>query len=130
VRKLRKAVDAGLPILGTLIVFLAVILILDQHLTLRIIVVLIGLLMIDAGIWKLTHPLLPNERQYKGLRAEVDDFIKIVRRLNSAALQAKASPAGKESVAHVVNEMHAAVNRMEQLAGRTDDELSRQGGVK
>ena len=119
-RKLRQAVDAGLPILGTVIVFLAVILLSDQQLTLRIVIVLIGLLMIDAGIWKLTHPLLPNERRYTGLRKEVDDFIQVVRRLNAEALEAGQSPAGRETVQRTVREMHAAVDRMEQLAGKAD----------
>ena len=119
-RKLRQTVDAGLPILGTVIVFLAVILLSDQQMTVRIVVVLVGLLMIDAGIWKLTHPLLPNERRYTGLRQEVDDFIRVVRRLNAEALEAGQSPAASKAVQKTVMEMHAAVDRMEKLAGKAD----------
>jgi hypothetical protein len=124
VRKLRKVVDAGLPILGTAIVFLAVLLLSDQQLTLRVVIVMFGVLMIDAGIWKLTHPLLPNERRYQGLRLEVDEFIKIVRRLNAAALDARQSPAAQENLRRTVAEMHTAVDRMEKLAGKTADELT------
>ena len=122
-RKLRKAVDAGLPILGTLIVFLAVLLLTDQHVTLRVIVVMLGVLMIDAGIWKLTQPLLPNERRYKGLRREVDEFVKLVRRMNAAALEARRS-GEHENLERTVAEMHRAVDRMEQLAGMTELDLA------
>ncbi|MEX2281235.1 MAG: hypothetical protein WEE89_01980 [Gemmatimonadota bacterium] len=124
-RKLRKAVDAGLPILGTVIVFLAVLLLSDQQLTLRVVIVMFGVLMIDAGIWKLTHPLLPNERRFQGLRLEVDEFIKIVRRLNADALEARQSPAAQDNLRRTVTEMHNAVDRMEKLAGKTAEELSR-----
>ena len=122
-RKLRKAVDAGLPIVGTLIVFLAVLLLSDQYLTLRVIIVMFGVLMIDAGIWKLTQPLLPNERRYKGLRREVDEFVKLVRRMNAAALEAKRS-GEHENLERTVAEMHRAVDRMEQLAGLTELDLA------
>jgi hypothetical protein len=128
VRKLRKAVDVGMPIFGTLIVFLAVLLLTDQHVTLRVIIVMLGVLMIDAGIWKLTSPLLPNERRYKGLRREVDEFVKLVRRMNAAALEARRS--GEQSnLQRTIADMHRAVDRMEQLAGRTELDLADQSVV-
>src|SRR5437868_7223864 len=87
-RAVRKTVEVGLPILGTVIVFGAILLIWD-NMTLQIGVVALGVLMIQAGIWKLTHPMLPSERRYQSLRREVDYFIMLVRRLNAAALGVK-----------------------------------------
>src|SRR5688572_2005648 len=84
---------------------------------------MLGVLMIDAGIWKLTQPLLPNERRYKGLRREVDGFIKLVRRMNAAALEAQRS-GHNENLERTIAEMHRAVDRMEQLAGRTELDLA------
>jgi hypothetical protein len=122
-RRLRKILEIGLPILGTVLVFAAVVLVYD--LTTQIILVLVGLLMIDAGIWKLTEPLFPNERRYKALREEVDRFIHQVRRLNTAALSMREhdSPAARTAFQDAVSALHDSVGRIEQLAGKTEDEL-------
>ncbi|MGH7467062.1 MAG: hypothetical protein ACRENP_03655 [Longimicrobiales bacterium] len=122
-RGLRKALEIGLPIAGTVLVFAAVVLV--YNLTAQIILVLIGLLMIDAGIWKLTAPLFPNERRYKALRDEVDRFIHLVRRLNTAALSMREhdSAAARTAFQDAVNALHHSVGKIEQLAGKTEDEL-------
>ena len=53
--------------------------------------VLGGVLLIQAGVSNLTHALLPNARDYTELRSEVDGFILLVRSLNEAAQEARAS---------------------------------------
>lgn len=123
-RLVRKTVNAGLPILGTVVVFGAVLLIWDNML-LQIGVVAIGILMIQAGIWKLTHPLLPSERRYQSLRREVDHFIMLVRRLNAAALGVKeADNAATRSAFDAAQEkMRESFDRMALLAGKTDEEV-------
>ena len=60
------------------------------------------------------------------LRAEVDRFLQLVRRLNAAALARKAhdTPETHQAFAHVYQEMQQAVAQMAMLAGKTDAELA------
>ena len=83
--------DVAIPITGAVIVFLAVILIPDFNLRTRVATVLVGVLMIEAGVWKLTSPLFGSEREYTDLRQEVDRFIPLVRSLNKKAVEARAA---------------------------------------
>ncbi len=80
--------DIGLPILGTVLVLAGALLLHDLYA--RMLVVILGVFLIEAGVGKLAHPLLPSERKFKALREEVDDFIGLVRRLNTAALEIQA----------------------------------------
>jgi len=82
-RKVRERLKVGLPILGTLLVFGAVVFISGQ--IPQIVVVLAGLLLLQAGVWKLANPLLPEDRTHLHLRREVDHFMELVRELNGAA---------------------------------------------
>jgi hypothetical protein len=63
---------------------------------------------------------LPNARDYTELRSEVDGFILLVRSLNEAALEARAS--GTEvswvGVRGARDEMHDSVEHMVELAGK------------
>ena len=123
-RAVRKTVEVGLPILGTVIVFGAILLIWD-NMTLQIGVVALGVLMIQAGIWKLTHPMLPSERRYQSLRREVDYFIMLVRRLNAAALGVKETDnsATRAAFDAAQDRMRESFDRMALLAGKTDEEV-------
>ncbi|MBI4408628.1 MAG: hypothetical protein HY561_02890 [Gemmatimonadetes bacterium] len=123
-RRFRKAVDIGLPIAGNVLILGTVLLI--SEVTVQVPVVLIGILMIEAGIFKLAHPLLPNERKYLALRAEVDDFIGLVRRLNRAALALRddESTAAREAVREVTRAMQESLERMELVAGKTEGEVA------
>jgi hypothetical protein len=118
-RNVRRMVEFGLPVAGTLLVFAAVLL-LWHDLAVQLIVVLIGLLLIEAGIWKLTHPLLPDERRYRALRDEVDDFIQYARELNAAAIRAASDPAAQEELRSARLRMHESVERMAIYAGREE----------
>jgi hypothetical protein len=82
-RKVRDRLKVGLPVLGTLLVFGAVVFISGQ--IPQIVVVLAGLLLLQAGVWQLANPLLPEDRKYPHLRQEVDHFMDLVRELNGAA---------------------------------------------
>ncbi|RMH21880.1 MAG: hypothetical protein D6701_01920 [Gemmatimonadetes bacterium] len=119
-RTLRRTIEVGLPILGMVVVFGAVLAIPATRIQLQLLVVLLGVLMIEAGVWGLTAQVLPNERRYTALRAEVDGFIDLVRELNAAATDdagaAERSPRFEAALA----KMHASVDRMAELAGQED----------
>ena len=115
-RRIRKLVDAGLPIAGMLMVFASVLLV--TELRTQIAFVLVGVILIEAGIWKLANPLLPSERKYSALRNEVDDFIRRIRTLNRTAIAANAGDtAAQLEREQILTELHAAVERMNSYAG-------------
>lgn len=120
-RRLRKTVEIGLPIIGVLLV-LAAVLFLFHNLYLQIAVVLVGLVLIEAGVWNLANPILPSERRYLALRDEVDLFIRLVRRLNRTALEVASEPTphNRAKLLGVRDEMMESVRRMEEYAGRQE----------
>jgi hypothetical protein len=120
-RSVRRSVDQALPVAGIIMV-LAAVLFLWQNLYLQLAVVIAGIVLIEAGIWKLAHPLLPSQRKYRALRTEVDDFIDLVRRLNAAGVEREAgAPGAIDSVAAVKREMLVSVDRMVDYAGKETD---------
>lgn len=120
-RTIRKAVELGTPIVGMITVFAAVLLIPPANLQVQLVTVLIGVLLIEAGVWGLTKPFLPNERQFLSLREEVEDFIDLVRLLNKAAVDRRIHTENAEDANGTFEEaladLHSSVRRMGQLAG-------------
>jgi hypothetical protein len=84
-------------------------------------VMLIGVLLLEAGVWGLALQILPDERRYLGLREELDHMIELTRALNGAAIAAGATRAGDETFRDRVSRMHASVDRMAELAGQETD---------
>jgi hypothetical protein len=121
----RRKVDATLPVLGIVLV-LGAVLFLWQSLYVQLAVVIAGIFLIEAGIWKLAHPLLPSQRKYGALRAEVDDFIGLVRQLNAAGVEREAgTAAGEARVEGARQAMLASVERMVEYAGQETSERRR-----
>ena len=121
-RSIRKLFDIGLPISGMFLVFLAALGV--QDLQVRILMILVGLMLIHVGVWKLANPLYPNERRYHDLRLETDRFINLVRDLNHTTLQARHmdTPDAWERQRGILQQMHRSVDQMADLAGREDHE--------
>ena len=120
-RKVRRSVNALFTVIGTALVLYAVFEIAGVYE--RVLVVAIGLILIEAGIWQFTRSLLPNERKYTALRKETDYFVNLVRRLNRAAIQVESgSPDANSELTRVHDEMHHSVDRMLRLAGQGDED--------
>lgn len=120
-RNLRKTLAIGLPVLGTILVFVAILMpSIALNLRLQILVVLVGLLVIEAGVWRLTARILPNERRFLALRSEVNSFIDRIRVLNAYGvnLRKSDSDATREAFKETVDALHSAVDRMAEVAGR------------
>ena len=118
-RKIRQGIEIALPILGMAIIFTSV-LFGPNSLQAQVLLVLIGVLILEAGVWGLTGGILPNERRYLGLREEGDHFLGLIRVLNAAAL---ARDKGEEDDARFRDaraQMHTSVDRMAELAGQDD----------
>jgi hypothetical protein len=120
-RSLRRAIAVALPVVGTIVVFAAILVpSISLDLQVQILVVLVGLLMVEAGVWKLTAKILPSERKFLALRAEVDSFIGLVRDLNTAAVELRSGETPEKSAAFQdsLASLHTSVDRMAEVAGK------------
>lgn len=117
-RLLRHALRAILPLVGMLVAFAGVLYLPGD--TPRLIAVLVGILLIEAGVWNLANVILPSTRRHVELRSEVKLFLKRVRALSAAAVRADKSGAREDRDAFeaVVAELHASVDRMREAAGK------------
>ena len=75
--------------------------------------VALGLLVAFLGFLYGVNPFFTNERRYLALRREVDDFVGLVRRLNTAAI----TPDRDEEFEVLKAAMHDSVDRMGAYAG-------------
>lgn len=86
----------------------------------RVLYASLGLVIMEIGIWQVTSFLFPNDRSYKPLRQETDYFLKLVRRLNRAAVASgRGSENAQAEIERVYEDMHHSVDRMKMLAGVT-----------
>lgn len=123
--RIRRQFDIALTGLGIGIIFTAVLLGGNLQIGVQLPLALLGVLLMEAGVWGLSGKFLPNQRRFTKLREEGDRLIRLLRDLNEAAI---AKRRGDEDVAArfdpVLDEMHECVNQMARLAGRTDAELA------
>jgi len=128
-RILRQRLDTGLPFLGVVVILSAVLFM--PEFRGQVAIVVLGMLLLEAGVWKLAHHVLPCERQYLALRYETDVFITLVRQLNAAALMVKAhdSPTHRHAFEDVRQAMQQTLERLCAVAGRTEAELAAERGV-
>lgn len=122
-RKFRRILHLIVPAVGMALVIGAVLF--GEHLAVQLFLVVAGLLMTEAGLWRLADPILPDERKYMALRVETDHFTALVRQLNAAALALDEGDVSGSRFAldEVQTEMHRSVDRMVSFAGKTHDEV-------
>ncbi len=112
--RLREALQTTLTVVGIVLVLAMVATATDSLWLVGIVVV--GLLLLEAGVWGLADPLLPDDRSYHPLRSKVDEFIGDVRRLNERAV------AGEEAgVERMRERLHRRVDDIFEAAGKTEE---------
>ena len=117
-RSIRRFSQFLLTALGAAIVVYAVYQV--DPLRERVLYAVLGLVIMEIGIWQVTGFLFPNERSYQPLRKETDYFLKLVRRMNRAAVAAQKGSANAISeMDRVQQEMYHSIDRMRRLAGQT-----------
>ncbi len=123
-RKLRKFINNGLSVCGVGVILGAVLFM--QEMRGQVTVVVLGIFMIQIGVWKLSTQLLPSDRQYNALRTEGDQFLGLIRQLNAMALAVKAEEVTENLQAFEAAQeaMRQSVERMAKVAGKTDEELA------
>jgi hypothetical protein len=121
-RRIRGSFHFALSLGGMMLVIWAVIYV--EPLYDRVLLAGLGLVLLEAGVWRITQSLFPNERNYQPLRRETDYFITLVRRLNRSALAARrGSESATLDLTQIHDEMHHSVDRMLRLAALTEEEL-------
>ncbi len=117
----RKLLHFGIPAAGALLAIIAALAI--QDVVLRVSLVVIGVLLLQAGSGKLPYYLVHNERRFRQLRSELDEFLGLVRELNAAALDSRANPRAEDRFEDLHTALQESLERMALYAGRTDEEL-------
>ena len=115
-RAIRRSIDIVLTIIGIVIIFSSAIMSDSLQVPIQIVMALIGVLMMEIGVWGMSSRFLPSERRYLELRSEGDQMIDLIRELNAAAI---AKDRGEEDVMRFQNTlalMHESVKRMAELA--------------
>lgn len=118
--KSRTTFDKAVALTGVLLVLSQLLLL--AYSPIHVAVVVLGVLMIYVGIWRLVSHMLPNRRIYMPLRSEVDDFIRLVRRLNSERAGGDATTAFETAA-----ELRQTVEKVIEAAGVESTEESRSG---
>ena len=122
-RSIRRFSQIFLTVAGTATVIYAVTRV--DALRDRVLIASLGLIVMELGIWQITRVFFPNEREFRPLREETDYFLKLVRRLNTAAIRLqKGSNNAQTDIQRLREEMNHSVDRMCRLAGRTEEELA------
>ncbi|HUG40422.1 MAG TPA: hypothetical protein VMM12_08050 [Longimicrobiales bacterium] len=125
-RKLRRILHLTVPAIGMALVIGAVLF--GESLPVQLFLVVAGLLLTEAGLWRLADPFLPDEREYLALREETDHFMTLVRQLNAAALALDHGEegGGRFALEEVRTEMHRSIDRMVSAAGKSSEETTAQ----
>ena len=80
-KRTRVAVNEILALGGVSIILLQAAFMTDSRADVSLI--LLGIIINQIGVWRLASHILPPKRVYMALRGEVDDFVALVRKLNT-----------------------------------------------
>jgi hypothetical protein len=105
-RNIRRSTDVGLTGLGIGIIFTAVILSPSLPVQMQLPIALVGVLLMEVGVWGLSSMVFPNERRYIELRQEGDSIIQRIRQLNAAAVVRDQDEDVEDRFQATLDEMH------------------------
>lgn len=106
----RDVLEKTMAVLGVIVVLVPVITLAQA--TWQIAVVVLGLVMIEAGVWNVARHLAPEDRKFGTLRKEVDRFLDDVRELNLHAIADD-----REGIEDVRGRLHKRVDVLAEVAG-------------
>ena len=120
-KKSRKAEIIGFSAAGGVMVALAILLpAVSSNLSLQLIFALVGLFLVQAGIWRITERTIRKERRFLTLRGEVGSFLSLVRTLNAQGVRLREENTEErwKQFHASVEALHDSVDRMADAAGR------------
>lgn len=106
----------GLTAVGIAVVFSSIILGSSLDVRVQMPIALIGVLLMEAGIWGLSARFVPNQRKYTSLRDEGDKMLDLIRELNSAAIAKERGTEDAKRFQQTLEAMHSSVLKMSELA--------------
>lgn len=120
--RIARVLDAGLPTLGVAVVLSAVMI--GGGGWGAIWLAVMGLLMVEAGVWRLGSRIL-HERRYQPLRREVERFIGLARELHhaTAAVDDRGDEAARQKLDATVSSLRGSLDRMVAVAAKTEEDL-------
>ena len=121
-RKIHQAIDVALTGIGIAVIISSVMISDTTSLQVQLMWVVLGVLLIEAGVWGIAGKFIPNERRFGRLREEGDRMIKLIRQLNGAALARDQGLEDGSRFQATLNEMHDTVRLMAELASLEDDQ--------
>jgi len=126
-RRLPRILDVILSVGGVMLIVAAL---LPELKPQQVGAVMVGALMIQAGVAKMSHLFFPDERRWLSARAEVDVFLTLMRQLNQAALalREKDSPENRRDFEELRDAMRAAVEQIAMVAGKTVERMAEEAG--
>ncbi len=107
---MRTRADVMMGVGGVLVIFAQTLVIAETPL--QFTVIFVSLLLVGAALWGLGHRLEPSSRIFLQLRAEVDQFLTLVRKLNAHAIAAE-----RKQASAIKTAMHKSVDRVALVAG-------------
>ena len=77
-KNIRRNIDLALTAVGIAVVFSAIILGTSLNVRAQMPIAIIGVLLMQAGIWGLSAKFIPNQRRYTNLREEGDRMLDLI----------------------------------------------------
>jgi len=124
-KNIRRNIDLALTAVGIAVVFSAIILGTSLNVRAQMPIAIIGVLLMQAGIWGLSAKFIPNQRRYTNLREEGDRMLDLIRELNSAAIAKEIGTEDAKRFQRTLEAMHSSVLKMSELASDEADNASK-----
>ena len=117
-RNIRRVINIVITAVGIGIIF--AVLLADDALELQaqLPLALLGILLMEAGVWGLSSRILPSERRFNALREEGDRMMGLIRELNAAAIAKDTGIEDAKRFQATLQDMHDCVAHMSELAAR------------
>lgn len=106
-----KRFERALALAGMVIILAPIFLVNDR--AVQVSVVLVGLVMVQVGVWGVARELMPDARRFMRLREETEAFLEQVRTLNEVAVEGQS-----EDLREHRDQMREQVDRIVDAAGR------------
>ncbi len=113
-RRINRHLQLAAVMVGIALVYSSLIFFWDHNV--KVAAVTLGMMVLLMGVWYAASPLLTSERRYLGFRQELHGFLTNARKLNVAAVAGN----GAEEIEGITSAMHESIERMTELAGKTE----------
>lgn len=129
-RKLHQFIDLVLTALGIVITIGSVAIADQVSLQVQVGWIVLGILLIEAGVGGFSSQFMANDRRFLALRKEGDKTIRLIRQLNAAAIARDHGAEDDTRFHETLAEMHATIQRMAELASQEEMPANRRDGSK